>query len=593
MRSGVYVLFGDAGGTRMLSACQAFVRGIRELYSSVHAKSATFVVALVLSSLVAAGDGQLGIRNNGRPANENSGHAGETAHEPSDTLGRNTPHGTLLGFLQAAQLGRYKDAAQYLQLSNMERDAHGEDLARQLHQLMDKAFVGRIGAVSDNPEGSSQPGVPQSRERIGEFRVNDTETNVDLVHVSDPTTGGVIWLFSSSTLARVPELSSQIEESEIESELPRFLVVQRVFGTSLWRWVAFLLFIPLALGISWAMVRLLRTGIRFWLRRQCRPVLQDFYDSFGAPARFILTILFHWVGVIFLNPPLLFREYYRRCVGVMLTAGVAWLVVRVINRWSERARTSALAGSGYRSGSIILLGQRILNLAIVIVAALIVLSILGFNLTTAMAGLGIGSVAIAFAAQKTLENLLGGISILGDEVIRVGELCRIDGKVGTVEDISLRSTRIRTLDSTELSVPNGKLANMNIENLSRYDKNSFWTEIGLQRGTSPDQLRTLIESIRELLSSHPKVDPIGARVRLVGFGESSLDVEIYCHVLTGKWPEFLAIREELLLQIMDLIADAGTELSIPARTLYMAHEQASGEQRPSEIERNTSQRRAS
>jgi MscS family membrane protein len=500
--------------------------------------------------------------------------AGEAKQEAADPLGRNTPHGTLFGFLQAAQASKYKEATQYLQLSKMER-ASGENLVRQLHELMDDTFVGRIGAVSENEEGSPQAGVPQNRERIGVFRVNGHETNVDLVRVSDPAAGR-IWLFSSATLAEVPKLSSQIEESKLESRLPRFLVTSEVLNTPLWRWIAFLLLIPLALALSWATMALVHYGLRVSVRRGRHPVLWDFYDSLKAPARLILTVIYHWIGVASLGFPILFREYYRRVAGIILAAGLAWMIFKLINRWGERARASALAGSGYRNGSIVLLGQRILKVLVLVIAVLIALSILGFNMTTAVAGLGIGSLAIAFAAQKTLENLLGGISILGDEVIRVGDTCRIGEKVGRVQDISLRSTRVRTLDSTELSVPNGQLANMNIENLSRYDKNSLRTTIELQRETSADQLRSLLAQLRSLLSHHPKVDRNVARVHLIGFGDSSLNVEIYCLILTGNWNEFLAIREDLLLQVMDVLAQAGIALAFPSRSLYMPQDQDAG-----------------
>jgi MscS family membrane protein len=128
------------------------------------------------------------------------------------------------------------------------------------------------------------------------------------------------------------------------------------------------------------------------------------------------------------------------------------------------------------------------------------------------------------------------------------------------------------LDRTELSVPNGQLANMNVENLSRRDKNLFRTKIGLRCETSPDQLWALLTEMRTFLYQHPKVDPNVARVRFVGFGESSLDVEIYCHVLTSDWNEFLALREEMLLRIMEQVADADATFAFPSRTLYMAHD---------------------
>ena len=502
---------------------------------------------------------------------QNSTPAEEAAEETKDPLGRSTPHGTVFGFLQAAQGGKNKEAAQYLQLSKEERDTVGEDLAYQLHELMDNSFVGRVGAISDKPEGSPQNGVSQDHERIGVFRINGNETRVDLVRTYDPK-AGEIWLFSSDVLTKVPELYGQIENSEIESGLPRFLSTRRILSTPLWRLVAWLLLIPIAFALAWGGVHLLRAGQRMWLRWRHHPFLEDVHQSIAGPAILILTVVFHQIGVHFLGIPLLIRVYYRQLTGVLLVAGAAWLIFRLINRWGERARVMAAEDSGYHSGSILLLGQRIVKALVVIAALLAMFSILGFDMTTAIAGLGIGSIAIAFAAQKTLENLFGGISILGDQVIRVGETCRIDNKVGVVEDISLRSTRIRTLDRTELSVPNGELANMNLENISRQDKSLFRTTIGLRHETSPAQLRSLLTKMRTLIFQHPKVGSEAARVRLIGIGENSLDVEINCYILTSDMGVFLAIREELLLRIMDLVADASMEFARPSRVLYLTKE---------------------
>jgi MscS family membrane protein len=240
----------------------------------------------------------------------------------------------------------------------------------------------------------------------------------------------------------------------------------------------------------------------------------------------------------------------------------------------ERARTKALSSSQERSGSIVLLGQRILKVLIVIIAGLSMLFILGFNLTTAIAGLGIGSIALAFAAQKTLENLFGGVSIIGDQVVRVGEICRIADKLGTVEGISLRSTRIRTLQGTELSVPNGQLANMNLENLSRREKFLFEIRIGVQQETSPAQLRSFLTDVRVLLLADERVGRDDFRVRFVGIGESSFDLEIFCYILTSSFGEFFAIREDLLLHMLDLMAAKDIGLASPVRTLHLPRDQS-------------------
>ena len=489
------------------------------------------------------------------------------AKEPDDPLGRRTPHGTIFGFLQNAQKGNYKEAAQYLQLSKNERATQGEQIARELHELMDNAFVGRVGAISNREDGSVQEDVPRDHEQIGIFRINGNETNVDLVHVTDPA-AGEIWLFSAQVVSAVPVLFSQIENGEYEPKLPRFLLTRRVLSTPMWRLLAFVLLIPIALGLAWAAMHLLRASQRIWLRWRHHPFIEDVHNSPVAPGIVTLTVIFHRIGVYFLGVPLLIRVYYQRFTVIILITSMTWLVFRFINNWGERERLKVLEGSGYSSSSIVLLGQRVLKFVVVIVALLVIISILGFDMTTAVAGLGIGSIAIAFAAQKTLENLFGGISIIGDQVIRVGELCRIGEKVGTVEDISLRSTRIRTRgECTELSVPNGQLANMIVENLSRSDTTLLRSKIVLRQETSANDLRSLLKEILALLRRHAKVDPLTARVRFMGFSEAGLDIEIYCLILTGELSEFLAVREDVLLRVMDVLAANGIGLALPWRTL--------------------------
>src|SRR5204863_9966777 len=150
--------------------------------------------------------------------------------------------------------------------------------------------------------------------------------------------------------------------------------------------------------------------------------------------------------------------------------------------------------------------ERSIHLVCIFLGAVVLLHAMGFNISAVLAGLGVGGIAIAFAAQKTLENLFGGLSVLGDEVIRVGDTCRFGDRIGTVEDISLRSTRIRTPDRTELSIPNGSLATMNVENFSRRDKIMFNTKLGLRYDTSPDQMRYVLAQVRRLLYEHPKVE---------------------------------------------------------------------------------------
>jgi len=235
------------------------------------------------------------------------------------------------------------------------------------------------------------------------------------------------------------------------------------------------------------------------------------------------------------------------------------------------------------------LGERLLGALVAIVAILTTISILGFNLTTALAGLGIGGIAIAFAAQKTLENLLGGISVLADEVIRVGDYCRFGDRVGTVEDISLRSTRIRTDARTELSIPNGALATMNIENLTRRDKILFNPALGIRCETSADQLRYLLAEVRRMLYGHPKVESDTASIRFASFDSSALRLEISSYVLTRDLSEFAAIREDLLLRIMNIVEKSGSGFAFPSQTVYFSRDSGLDKEKASATEQEVQQ----
>jgi MscS family membrane protein len=241
------------------------------------------------------------------------------------------------------------------------------------------------------------------------------------------------------------------------------------------------------------------------------------------------------------------------------------------------------------TGTLMVLGERLLKALVLIVAVLATLGILGFNLTTVLAGVGIGGIAIAFAAQKTLENLFGGISVLADEVIRVGDTCRFGDRVGIVEDISLRSTRIRTVERTELSIPNGALATMNVENLTRRDKILFNPTLGIRCETTADQLRYVLAEIRRMLFEHPKVDSDSARIRFASFDPSSLSLEIFSYVLTRDMGEFTAIREDLLLRIMAIVQKSGTDFAFPSQTLYLARDTGLNKEKAAAAEQEVEQ----
>ncbi|PYV53077.1 MAG: hypothetical protein DMG91_17945 [Acidobacteria bacterium] len=486
-----------------------------------------------------------------------------------DPLGRETPSGSLYGFLQAAQAGNNATAAQYLQLSATRRQSQGEDIASRLKVVIDRGFSGNLRNISNKPEGTPQDGVPFDRQHVGALIAGDVEAELTLVRVPDPS-GARIWLISADTLARVPELYDQVQAAQVQMHLPAVLIKNELLGLPYWQWLAMIIGLPIAALIGWLLLKLLRIPRVLWARRRDHR-LRDWSNA-SRPLWLLLAVISHSIIVRRIRLPLLQRHYYQQVAGVFFVIAVTWLAWCILRQVMRRGRERAIMSGRMGTGSLMLLGERILKAALVIVGVFAVLSTLGFNMSTALAGLGIGGIAIAFAAQKTLENLFGGVSVLGDEAIRVGETCRFGDRIGTVEDISLRSTRIRTPERTELSIPNGSLATMNIENFSRRDKVLFNTNIRVRLETSPDQVRYLLAEVRKLLYEHPKVETEGARIRFVGFEEGALTLEIFSYILTRDFADFLAIREDLLLRIMDIIESSGTELAFPSRTLYLGRD---------------------
>jgi MscS family membrane protein len=211
-------------------------------------------------------------------------------------------------------------------------------------------------------------------------------------------------------------------------------------------------------------------------------------------------------------------------------------------------------------------------MVIVIIGAAFIFYLAGLNPTAVLTGLGVGGIAVAFAAQKTLENLFGGVMIISDQPIRVGDYCRAGDFQGTVEDIGLRSTRLRTLGRTVVSVPNGQLATMSLENFTERDKILFRHKLQLRYETSADQLRFVIGEIRRMLYEHPRVETVTARVRFTGFQDSALELDVFAYVLETDYTEFLAIQEDILLRLMDVVEKSGTTFAFPSQTTYFTRD---------------------
>lgn len=491
-----------------------------------------------------------------------------------DPLGRDNPRGCLLGFIKAAQEERYSLAAEYFQPSRARKHVSEEDdeeLAEQLLAILNQKFTGPLDFISRDPQGRLDDGLPADQEKISSGLGTGDEFPVLLVRVEDEQ-GRKLWYISRATLARVPKAFDSLTFPELERKMPQYLVEHRFLSMPFWQWLAIVLFIPLAFLLARAMTKLLEVALLFWRKARHRPALPIEPLTKVGPLTYVVALLIHSALVGYIGTSLLYRIYYHRVVMIFLTISCYWLLTRITRAISSRIGASLSSRGMYAERSIVSLIRRFVEVSIFLFMTLLVLHGLGFDVTTALAGVGIGTLALGLGAQKTFENMFGGVSILFDKVIQVGDTCKVNNQIGVVEDIGLRSTRLRTPERTLLSVPNGIMATAVVENLRFRDKFLCQQVIRLRYDLSPDHVRFVLEEIRELLLENPKVEDSTARVRFIRFADYALEVEIYCYILEPDYSSYLATQEAVLLSIMDSLEKAGVVVALPTQTTFVTQD---------------------
>jgi MscS family membrane protein len=488
----------------------------------------------------------------------------------ADPYGRETPYGTFYGFLHAVEKGSYANAAEYLQLPASMRSQR-EDIAREFQAVLDHRFISTtLESISRSPRGTLDDGLPPDIEKVGELLGKDARIDVLLVRKETPGSPA-IWLFSWETIREARRLYADLGITAFEGRLPEFLVRTHLGSLALWQVVAFLLLLPVLYGVSWLLLGVLFTLVR--LARHKR-VAGEWQSRARSPGTLLLTLLLHRVAVFWIGIPILYRIYYNRVLYILLLVAFLWLLLRIVDVVDRYLLRRVMPAGGGASRSTLSFGRRALRGAAFVLVLILALPVFGVNVTATIAGLGIGGLVVAFAAQKSLENVFAGFAMLADKPMTVGDTCRIGGQLGEIEDVTLWATRLRTNERTVVSIPNGAVMAGQIENLTRRDKFWFHPTVGLGYETTPEQMRQVLQSIRELMVADPRVETEGSRARFVRLGASSLDIDVYGYVRAESYAEFLGVQEELLLRLLDIVEKAGTSVAFPTQTLYVRPEGA-------------------
>lgn len=489
------------------------------------------------------------------------------AAPPADPLGRTTPRGCILGFLRAAGAEDYARAAKYLDSNAPEQKS--EELALQLKLLLDRDTSMNILAVSRAPEGNRDEAARIGRERVTTITVPWGSLQVLLDRVQRPDQAP-IWLFSQETLKDVPAAYASMQQRGVERYFPAWSSRVRFLSIPLWRWTLALL--SLAAGVIAARIlsRVLLWGIQTSLRRKLdqgirSAVLALNWPLFGV----LLAVAFHIGGLYSLT--LLGRHLWESISTIVGLVSGAWLLIKLSDVVASYLRYRLTLQMHLERVTVVAFLVILFKIAVGMVLVVVLMKQAGVDVSTVIAGLGIGGIALALAAQETLANLFGGISVVMRGAVRVGDMCNIAGQMGTVEEIGMSALRLRTLDRTVISIPNSKVAQAGLENFSLRDQ--FWVHpvFKLRFDTPYSVVQKVLEEVMHVLRSRANIDDRSLRARVVQLTSSGPQIEVFAYYRKpgADYPAFLEEQEKILIEIMRVVEGAGTSLAGPIGVVRM------------------------
>jgi len=518
------------------------------------------------------------------PLSTNQNKDQEVEKIPEDPLKRRTPRGSVNGFIDAVAGQNFNRAARYLNFPpEISSEEDKEQIVQVLQRLFDqKGNIQPYYLISDEAAGKIDDGIDENLEKIGSIKADDELIEVFLKQYEDEA-GDPIWLFSSETVSAISSLSLT-NTALIDQIMPNFFKKYLWGGVPAGQWLIALLLIALSYIIALLIISVVIFLLKkLWKKTREAPIA-GIIVALKLPLKLYTAV---WIFVALsrnLELSIILRQKFSVITIIVGVAALLLLLWRLSDFIGKFSQEKMLLRGNPAGVSIVLFMQRAAKIAIVIFGIIAILGAVGIDVTTGLAALGIGGIALALGAQKTIENFVGSVTLIADRPIRVGDFCRVGQITGHIEKIGIRSTQIRTLDRTIVSIPNGAFSSDTIENYAHRDKFRFVTILNFRYETSPDQLRFLLTELRKVLYQHPKVYEDPARVRFTGFAAHSLDIEIFAYLEARDFNEFLEIREDLMLRMMDVVDRSGTEFAFPSQTIYFGKDEGLSKEKSAEAE---------
>ena len=490
---------------------------------------------------------------------------------PQDTFRRDTPRGTMQGFMQALAQNDWALAINYIDVNN---NKNPSATIQSLKAALDSG--GRINEqlqISNDPAGNLDDKLPPNLDKVGEINApNTNKGSIDiLLQRVKQNNGTQVWLISQQTLQQVSTLSPNAKPTLVERYVPKKWLDEDIKGYSVGHIAA-----VIALLFATYVLSLLISQLFFWLFRTLYLATHPDKDKrFPIDSRVVVPAAMVITGVIIkelmivVGINLVARNVVSKLADMLSWVALAWLLLRIMDLVFKRAENYASNNNHPERLSVLNLLRKVVKVILLAIAAIVILGNLGFDLTTGIAALGIGGVALALGAQKTIENLVGSVSVVADQPVNVGDYCRFGSQEGTVEDIGIRSTRLRTTDRTVVTIPNGNFSSMSIENVSKRDMFHFSQVFYVSRDSDIDKLKEFLEQTQIYISNHPDTNSMLNQVRISGTQQDAYLVEVRCYMTVKGVMDFNQKQTEMILQIAELMQDVGLKNALPTSRVMM------------------------
>ncbi len=488
--------------------------------------------------------------------------------EFKDNLGRDTPRSSFIGFLTATEKFDYETAVKFMDLRNLPyavRKIDGEELARELDFIIKRGMKIDIEHLSRKVTGQIVDGLPDYRDELGHIVSNDGEQVLFMQRVPG-LDNNFIWKISNASIAHIPALYDYFSYPDwVENIRARLPDNAGFLGIELFKWVIVLGVAVIALPIFW----LIGFALSWLISRPPSPLHRPIRRLLTRPMALLAMMLL--TGALLKELGLGARAQALIETKTLMTVVVVWIIFSLIDLFRARRREKFLA-QGREDAHI--LGRPLANalkLMTILIATLIWLNNSGVNISTLLAGLGVGGIALALALQKPIEDLLGAISIYSQQPMVTGDLCKYGTTLGRIEEIGLRTTRIRTLNNTMVSIPNCIIAHGAIENYSAREKMLYHPELPLRYDTSRQQMEAIIAAIDQMAREHDGVITNSVRIQFTEFAENSMVIKARIYIDTSDFSTYLQVVTDLNMGIMKIVQDSGAHFAQGAKTVMLEY----------------------